>query len=35
VGDFYQSGLFLFALYRQYTEPLSVAMEEKPKRRKK
>jgi len=26
---------FLFALYRQYTEPLNVAMEEKPKRRKK
>jgi hypothetical protein len=26
---------FLFALYRQYTEPLNVAMEEKPKRKKK
>ncbi|MCC6298841.1 MAG: class I SAM-dependent DNA methyltransferase [Anaerolineales bacterium] len=26
---------FLFALYRQYTEPMNVAMEEKPKRRKK
>jgi hypothetical protein len=25
---------FLFALYRQYTEPMSVAMEEKPKRKK-
>lgn len=25
---------FLFALYRQYTEPLNVAMDEKPKRRK-
>jgi hypothetical protein len=26
---------FLFALYRQYTEPMNVAMEGKPKRRKK
>lgn len=26
---------FLFALYRQYTEPMSMAMEAKPKRRKK
>ncbi len=26
---------FLFALYRQYTEPMSAAMEEKPKRKKK
>jgi len=26
---------FLFALYRQYTEPLNVALEEKPKRKKK
>ena len=25
---------FLFALYRQYTEPMSVAMEEKPKRKR-
>jgi len=25
---------FLFALYRQYTEPMNVAMEEKPKRKK-
>jgi hypothetical protein len=26
---------FLFALYRQYTEPMNVAMEEKPKRKNK
>ena len=26
---------YLFALYRQYTEPMSAAMEEKPKRKRK